>query len=95
MERSYENHCQLAVRQTLDHYNPENLIKINNMDLNFLIDVDECSFDRNFSVRPTSEADVSVIVKAARDADLPISIRRLGVVLVERFHLTIHNMQTL
>ena len=65
------------------------------MALNFVLDVDECSFDQNFSVRPTSEADVSVIVKAARDADLPISIRRLGVVLVKTFHLTIHNMQTL
>ena len=52
-------------------------------------------FDQNFSVRPTSEADVSVIVRAARDADLPISIRRLGFVLVETFHLTIHNMGTL
>ena len=28
------------------------------------------------AVRPTSEADVSVIVKAAKDAKMPISIRR-------------------
>ena len=65
------------------------------MALNFFPGVDVCSFDQNFSVRPTSEEDVSVIVRAARDADLPISIRRLGVVLVETFHLTIHNMETL
>ena len=65
------------------------------MALKFKVEVDVCSFDQNFSVRPTSEADVSVIVKAARDADLPISIRRLSVVLVETFHLTIHNMQIL
>ena len=30
----------------------------------------------NIAVRPTSEADVSVIVKAAKDANMPISIRR-------------------
>ena len=28
------------------------------------------------TVRPTSEADVSVIVKAAKDANMPISVRR-------------------
>ena len=33
-------------------------------------------FDQNIAVRPTSEADVSIIVKAAKDADMPISIRR-------------------
>ena len=63
------------------------------MALNLPHDVDLCSFDQIFLVRPTSEADVSVIVKAARDADLPISIRRLSV--VETFQLTFHNMQTL
>ena len=58
------------------------------MALKFKVEVDVCSFDQNFSVRPTSEADVSVIVKAARDADLPISIRRLNVLTT--FHLTFH-----
>ena len=62
------------------------------MALNFLLGVDVCSFDKKFSVRPTSEADVSVIVRAARDADLPISIRRL--IVVETFDLTIHKMQS-
>ena len=62
------------------------------MALNFFPGVDVCSFDQNFSVRPTSEADVSVIVRAARDADLPISIRRL--IVVETFDLTIHKMQS-
>ena len=63
------------------------------MALNFLLDVDLCSFDQIFLVRPTSEADVSVIVKAARDADLPISIRRLSVITI--FQLTIHKKITL
>ena len=63
------------------------------MAFNLPRDVDVCCFDQIFSVRPTSEADVSVIVRAARDADLPISIRRLSV--VETFQLTFHNMQTL
>ena len=62
------------------------------MALNFLLGVDVCSFDQNFSVRPTSEADVSVIIRAARDADLPISIRRL--IVVETFDLTIHKMRS-
>ena len=34
------------------------------------------SFYGNFAVRPTSEADVSIIVKAANAANMPISIRR-------------------
>ena len=34
------------------------------------------SFYGNFAVRPTSEADVSVIVKMANAANMPISIRR-------------------
>ena len=63
------------------------------MAFNLPRDVDVCCFDQIFSVRPTSEADVSVIVRAARDADLPISIRRLSVIAT--FHLVIHKMQTL
>ena len=34
------------------------------------------SLYENVAVRPTSEEDVSVIVKAANDANMPISIRR-------------------